>query len=230
MKNIFIFLMFSTLTLSFGNIFTITDKNANELQSKDIEYIVKKGDNFYSIAKENNTTVNAIKKANGIKKVTPLTVGKVLRIPSKSTTIKKKKRTHIVPSKRQEKKLASTLKSVTFKKGNSKSSKYSINDIIFSGKSKKDIALEREYACLSRMAIALDDKLSDASTIARAVEFECRNYSDKYMYVVMPEKIKLNPSRKAKYIRNFRKGRTKVINNQSLIIILQNRKLLNDTQ
>ena len=106
---------------------------------KTVKYKVEKGDNLYSIAKKNHTTVSAIKKANGMKKGTTLKVGKVLNVPSKSTIMKKKKRTRVATSsKRQEKKLASTLRSVTFKTANSKkSSKYSISDIIFSGKNSK---------------------------------------------------------------------------------------------
>ena len=106
---------------------------------KTVKHKVKKGDNLYSIAKKNHTTVAAIKKANGMKKGTTLKVGKVLKVPTKSTTSKKKTRTKVArSSKRQERKLASTLKSVKFKQSNSKkSSKYSINDIIFSGKNSK---------------------------------------------------------------------------------------------
>ena len=105
---------------------------------KTVKHKVKKGDNLYTIAKKNHTTVAAIKKANGMKKGTTLKVGKVLKVPTKSTTVKKKKRTRVASTKRQERKLASTLKSVKFKKSNSKkSSKYSINDIIFSGKNSK---------------------------------------------------------------------------------------------
>ena len=107
--------------------------------TKIVKHKVKKGDNLYSIAKKNHTTVDAIKKANGMKKGTTLRVGKVLKVPIRSTTTKRKKRTRVASSsKRQEKKLASALKSVKFKKSNSKkSTKYSIKDIIFSGTNSK---------------------------------------------------------------------------------------------
>ena len=126
MKRVYkLLLLLSVLTVS------------SQAATKTVKHTVKKGDNLYSIAKKNHTTVAAIKKANGMKKGTTLKLGKVLKVPSTSTTIKKKKRTHVASSKRQEKKLASTLKSVTFKQANAKSSKYSINDIIFSGKNSK---------------------------------------------------------------------------------------------
>ena len=109
--------------------------------TKTVKHTVKKGDTLYGIALKNHTTVAKIKKANGIKKGQTLKLGKVLKVPTtKSTTIKKKKRTKIArtSTKKQERRLASTLKSVKFKKANSKkSSKFSINDILFSGKNSK---------------------------------------------------------------------------------------------
>jgi len=106
---------------------------------KTVKHKVKKGDTLFSIAKKNHTTVTAIKKANGMKKGSALKVGTVLKVRTKSTTVKKKKRTKVARStNKQERKLASTLKSVKFKQANSKkSNKYSINDIIFSGKNSK---------------------------------------------------------------------------------------------
>ena len=108
--------------------------------TKTLKHTVKKGDTLYSIAHKNHTTITAIKKANGIKKGQTLKLGKVLKVPTKATASKKKKRIKVASSKsnRQEKRLAKTLKSVKFKKANSKkSAKFSIGDILFSGKSNK---------------------------------------------------------------------------------------------
>ena len=112
--------------------------------TKTIKHTVKKGDTLYAIAKKNHTTVTAIKKANGIKKDQALKLGKVLKVPTKSTAAKKKKRVKVASrSNSAERQLAKTLKSVKFKKANSKktnskkSSKFSINDILFSKKSSK---------------------------------------------------------------------------------------------
>jgi len=121
------------------SVMTVTGNAA----TKTIKHTVKKGDTLYAIALKNHTTVTAIKKANGIKKGQTLKLGKVLKVPTKATKVtasKKKKRVHVASSKssRQEKQLAKTLKSVKFKKANSKkSSKFSIGDILFSGKGSK---------------------------------------------------------------------------------------------
>ncbi len=106
--------------------------------TKMVKHTVKKGDTLYALAKKNHTSISAIKKANGIKNGNALKLGTVLKVPTKATTTKKKKRTRVASSKRQEKKLASTLKSVKFKKTNTKkSNKFAIKDIIFSGKNSK---------------------------------------------------------------------------------------------
>jgi len=130
---------------------------AGHAATKTVKHTVKKGDTLYAIAHKNHTTVAAIKKANGIKKGQTLKLGKVLKVPTKATASKKKKRAHVASAKkrkrlhvasskhssRQEKKLAKTLKSVKFKKANStKSSKFSMSDILFSSKgSKKSIKM-----------------------------------------------------------------------------------------
>ncbi len=108
--------------------------------TKTVKHTVEKGDTLFAIAHKNHTTVTAIKKANGIKKGQTLKLGKVLRVPGKSTSTKKNKRTKVAlrHHSSKEKRLAKTLKSVKFKQANSqKSSKYSINDIIFSAHSNK---------------------------------------------------------------------------------------------
>ena len=85
-----------------------------------VTHIVKKGDSLYTIAKNNDTTVEALKKINKIKSEKNLKLGKVLKIPRSShaskTEIKiakaeTKKKTKIVKSKTKTKKrIASTKK------------------------------------------------------------------------------------------------------------------------
>jgi cell wall-associated NlpC family hydrolase len=106
--------------------------------TKTSKHKIKKGDTLYAIALKNHTTVTSIRKANGLKKGQALKMGKVLTVPTKSTSSKKKKRTKVASSSKQKKQLARTLNSVKFKQANrKKSSKYSINDIIFKGKNNK---------------------------------------------------------------------------------------------
>lgn len=57
---------------------TITDTN--------VTYVVKKGDTLYSIASNNNTTVNALKELNNLKSDT-LSIGELLKIPETTSII-----------------------------------------------------------------------------------------------------------------------------------------------
>ena len=51
----------------------------NESSDKNIEYIVKKGDSLYSIAKKYNTDVSTIMKNNNLKS-SNLSIGQILKI------------------------------------------------------------------------------------------------------------------------------------------------------
>ncbi|SFZ98823.1 Invasion associated protein p60 [hydrothermal vent metagenome] len=104
--------------------------------TKTIKYKIKSGDTLTSIAKKHKTSISSIAKANGIKSTQTLKLGKVLKVPTKVTTTKKRKKKRVVKrSRHSESQLASTLKSVKFKKANAKkSNKFSINDILFSSK------------------------------------------------------------------------------------------------
>ena len=122
-----------------------SSKKSVKKRTKTVKHKVKSGDTLSVLASKNNTTVNSIREANGMKKGDRLKLGKVLIIPSKGkTTISKsKKRTRMASSrsKRGDKQLAKTLKSTKFKKANSKkSSKFTISDILFTGKSNKKSA------------------------------------------------------------------------------------------
>jgi cell wall-associated NlpC family hydrolase len=107
--------------------------------TKTVNHTIKSGDTLTSIAKKNKTTVSAITKANGIKSTHSLKLGKVLKVPSKATTTKKRKKKRVASrSGSSERQLANTLKSVKFKRANTKkSNKFSINDILFSSKGTK---------------------------------------------------------------------------------------------
>ena len=117
--------------------------------TKTTKHTIKKGDTLTSIAKKNKTTVSAIAKANGIKTTHSLKLGKVLKVPTKATTTKKRKKKRVASrSRSSERQLANTLNSVKFKKANAKkSNKFSISDILFSSKgtkqSKKMITLAK---------------------------------------------------------------------------------------
>ena len=68
-------------TLSIGKELILPSTGIIEVPSSTVDYVVKKGDSLYSIAKNNNTTVNALEELNNLKS-TVLSVGQVLKIPT----------------------------------------------------------------------------------------------------------------------------------------------------
>ena len=68
-------------TISVGQLLLLPGEFANNDTNK---YIVKKGDSLYSIALNNNTTINEIKKINNLKS-NILSVGQVLLLPIKNS-------------------------------------------------------------------------------------------------------------------------------------------------
>lgn len=70
----------SSNTLTIGSIIKLPSSNTSSNTSEENIYIVKSGDTLYQIAKNNNTTVDAIKKLNNLSSNT-LTIGQTLLIP-----------------------------------------------------------------------------------------------------------------------------------------------------
>ncbi len=123
---------------------TKKSKKLAKKTSRSSKHVIKKGDSLYAIALKNNTTVDKLRKANGLKKGSTLKLGRTLTLPGSkySKRVKKKKiKMAKTKTKRSERKLARTLSSVKFKKmaksSSKKSNKFSFSDILFSGSSKK---------------------------------------------------------------------------------------------
>lgn len=70
------------LTLSLA---TVTAHSATTT----LKYKIKSGDSLYKIAQKNNTTVSKLRKANGIKQGETLKLGRMLKVPTKTTASKK---------------------------------------------------------------------------------------------------------------------------------------------
>ncbi len=98
------------LALSLG---TLTAQAA----TKTVKHTIKNGETLYSIAHKNHTTIEEVRKANGIKKGETLKLGRVLKVP-KNTYFPNKKKKVAKVTKKKNKKLA--------KKTNKKSTKYVI--------------------------------------------------------------------------------------------------------
>jgi len=111
-------------------------RNTRKTTTTLAKYRIKRGDTLSSIARKNHTTVAKIRKANGLKKGAVLKSGRVVKVPKTSYRIVK------TNTKSSNKKLARSLSNLdTVKLGTKistkkKKSKFTVNDIFFSGSKK----------------------------------------------------------------------------------------------
>ena len=88
-----------------------TNKKSNiKKSSKSAKYAIKNGDTLFSIARKHHTTIEEVKKTNGLKKGETLKLGRVLKVP-KNTYFPNKKKSAKVAVKDKNKKIAKTKKS-----------------------------------------------------------------------------------------------------------------------
>ena len=115
---------------------------SSQAATKTVKHTIKNGETLYSIAHKNHTTVEKVRKVNGMKKGETLKVGRVLKVPkdihqSKKKAVKTTKKINMAKTKtnRSERRLAKTLSSVEFKtmakSSSKKSNKFSLGDIVF---------------------------------------------------------------------------------------------------
>ena len=103
------------------SIATITSHAA---ATKTIKHTIKSGESLYTIAKKNHTTVDQLCKINGIKKSEVLRVGRSIKVPTKVTASKSKKK-HVKKSTARKKHIAkkhATGKKYVIKSGDTLSS------------------------------------------------------------------------------------------------------------
>jgi LysM repeat protein len=114
------------------------------------KHSIKKGETLFAIARKHHTTIDEVRKTNGLKKGDTLKIGRVIKVPvntynvpkvkiAKKTVNKKKKIKVVKHTKKSNKKLVASLaklETITLEKGevvkHKKSSSLSFSDIFFS--------------------------------------------------------------------------------------------------
>ncbi len=81
MKKLYTLLF--TLSLSAGTVHAAT---------KTVKHTIKNGETLYTIAKKNHTTIEEVRKVNGLKKGDTLKLGRVLKVPKNTYSPNKKKK------------------------------------------------------------------------------------------------------------------------------------------
>ena len=130
-------------------------KHIAKKQTVHKKYVIKSGDTLSTLAKKHHTTVDALRKANHLKKGDIIKLGQTFSIPGTAVS-KKHKKTRVAKhtSKKADKKLAKALTRHSSKRvakvSVKKSRKFSLSDIVFGNrdklpaKSKKIISLAKK--------------------------------------------------------------------------------------
>jgi LysM repeat protein len=104
----------------------IAKKTNTRKSTKSAKYAIKNGDTLFTIARKHHTTIEEVKKANGLKKGETLKLGRVLKVPKNTYFPDKKKKVAKVTKKSKNKRIVQKTNKKTNIKRSAKSAKYVI--------------------------------------------------------------------------------------------------------
>ncbi len=104
----------------------VVKKTNTKKSTKSAKYAIKNGDTLFTIARKHHTTIEEVKKANGLKKGETLKLGRVLKVPKNTYFTDKKKKVAKVTKKSKNKRIVQKTNKKTNIKRSSKSAKYTI--------------------------------------------------------------------------------------------------------
>jgi len=99
----------------------VTKKSTKKVSPKIVKHKIKNGETLYTIAHANHTTIEEVRKANGLKKGEKLKLGRVLKVPKNTYSPNRKKSTKKV-ARKTSKKSTKKLAKYRIKKGDTLSS------------------------------------------------------------------------------------------------------------
>jgi cell wall-associated NlpC family hydrolase len=94
--------------------------------AKTVKHTIKNGETLYTIAHKNHTTIEEVRKLNGLKKGETLKLGRVLKVPQNTYFPDKKKKSAKVTQKNKKLKIAQKSKKKTVVKKSVKTARYAI--------------------------------------------------------------------------------------------------------
>ena len=104
----------------------IAKKTNTKKSTKSAKYAIKNGDTLFTIARKHHTTIEEVRKANGLKKGETLKLGRVLKVPKNTYFPDKKKKVAKVTKKSKNKRIVQKTNKKTDIKISAKSAKYII--------------------------------------------------------------------------------------------------------
>ena len=192
-----------------------TKKKSNKL----VKHSIKNEETLFTIARKHHTTIEEVRKANGLKKGDNLKIGRVLKVPLNTYNVPKvkivkakKKKIKVARAKKKtsNKKLVaslSKLKTVSLtKKNTKKADKFVLSDIFFSGK-KLDSAKCKKITADAKKKLGKRYVWGASGT---KNTYDCSSFT-KYVYgkngISIP-RTSINQSKYGKYVKraDLKKG------------------------
>jgi len=150
----------------------IAKKTNTKKSTKSAKYAIKNGDTLFTIARKHHTTIEEVKKANGLKKGETLKLGRVLKVPTNTYFPDKKKRVAKVTKKSKNKRIVQKTNKKTNIKRSAKSAKY----VIKSGDTLSTIA-RKHHTTTAKMRKANGLKKGETLKLGRVLKVPKNSYA-----------------------------------------------------
>ena len=165
--------------------------------TKTVKHTIKKGETLYTIAHQNHTTIEEVRKANGLKKGEILKLGRVLKVPTNTYFPDKKKKVAKVTKTSKHKKLA--------KKSNIRKSEKSVKYVIKSGDTLSSIA-RKHHTTIAKMRKANGLKKGETLKLGRVLTVPKTTYAQSMKKKRVAKVTKTSKHKKLAKKRNTRKS------------------------
>jgi len=183
----------------------IAKKTNTKKATKSAKYAIKNGDTLFTIARKHHTTIEEVRKVNGLKKGETLKLGRVLKVPKNTYFPDKKKKVAKVTKKSKNKKLAKK----TNKKANIKRSAKSTKYVIKSGDTLSAIA-RKHHTTITKMRKENGLKKGETLKLGRVLKIPKNTYAQstkKKKLRIVQAKKKRQEQKLAKTLMNVKSKR-----------------------
>lgn len=140
--------------------------------TKTVKHTIKNGETLYIIAHNNHTTIEEVRKANGLKKGDTLKIGRVLKVPKNTYFPEKKKKIAKVIKKNKSKKLAKK----TNQKPNIKKTAKATTYVIKSGDTLSGIA-RKHHTTIAKVRKANGLKKGQILKLGKVLKIPNKSYA-----------------------------------------------------
>ncbi len=150
----------------------VAKKTNTKKSATSAKYAIKNGDTLFTIARKHHTTIEEVRKVNGLKKGETLKLGRVLKVPKNTYFPDKKKKIAKVIKKSKNKRIATKTNKKISIKISAKSAKY----VIKSGDTLSAIA-RKHHTTITKMRKANGLKKGETLKLGRVLNVPKNSYA-----------------------------------------------------